>query len=116
MITQFQATPLWLEDNERLVPATTITIRGIANKILFRATLDWDDLSFLAFVFLDLLKDEFVRAARFKAAAVQVAQPETIARRLSEIKTVVQQLEQAATGVGLPAVGTPSPTDTKVKA
>jgi hypothetical protein len=93
----FEATPLWLESGEALVPAVTTTIRSAANKVLMRSTLDWDDLSFLAFVLVDLFKDELTRAGKMaNSHAVHIANRAVIADRLSQMRSALDEVERLA--------------------
>lgn len=99
--TGFEATPIWLETKHGLTPASTVVVKG-NNKIVFRETLSWDEISFLAFVFADLLKAEFERAVKMaESQALSIPNRAALSRRLEEMAGVVSNLRDIGVSLGI---------------
>jgi hypothetical protein len=102
----FNATPLWIESEDALVPIASIVLQGLASKVLLRVTVDPEDLSFLGLVFIELLRDELKRAAKMaETRAVEVPYKDVISQRLNKIEMALRDLKQIASGLQFPVAG-----------
>jgi|ERR1043166_5563596 hypothetical protein len=106
----FEATPIWLETKSGLIAASVVTLKGERDRTLFSETLAWDELSFLAFVFADLLKAEFGRAAKMAdSQSINIPHRESLSRRLEQMAGVVADLRKIGDSLGIKHSATSDP-------
>jgi hypothetical protein len=95
--TEFNATPIWMDGDDVIAPAVAISLVSSSGKLVMKATVDWDDLSFLAWVTTNLLKSEFQRAVKMaKKQKIDIPFGEVIGYRITEMTAALREISQLA--------------------
>ena len=105
--TNFNAAPLWIEGEKGLTPVVAIALQGTGNRQLLKATLDWDDLSFLALAALTVLNAELQRAHNMTSTQKSISvtfNEATVGERISSIIEAVREIGQTSAKLRLPIV------------
>jgi hypothetical protein len=99
--THIGTTPLWIEVEEGICPALGLSLHGTNRKILFEATLDLDDLSFLTAGCTELLRAELQRAKHMvERQTVRIPYSFAIAQRIEQIRLNVEAMSALKEVIG----------------